>query len=314
MFTCFNVEHKKLKHKLKQACPIIEPIYSLAPEFGKNWEIDRQDITLNRVLGEGTYGVVYKGLWRYRKLVAVKELKTCNSMSREEFLAEASIMKNLHHRNLVKLYAICSKVDPIYIIQEYVLNGCLRNYLTENRKMKSFETLKDISAQIAFGMSYIESQNLIHRDLAARNVLLGENDVPKICDFGLARIAPAEYVSRRSDVRLPIRWMATESLKELRFSIKSDVWAFGVLLMEVFTFGEQPYKHIRNCADVERYVKSGRRMTNPPEYQIPNDLFDIMLQCWSEEPERRPTFESLSHYLKTTAICEPSYSDFSMSL
>lgn len=311
---CFNVEHRKLKHKLKKPCPKVEPIYSLGPEIGKNWEIDRQDITLNRTLGEGAYGVVYGGLWQNRKLVAVKVLRECTVASRKDFLTEASIMKSLHHKNLVTLYAICSKEDPIYIIQEYALNGSLLKYLTDNRNMKSFETLKEISAQIASGMSYIESQNLIHRDLAARNVLLSENDVPKICDFGLARITSAEYVSRRSDLKLPIRWMARESLLEWRFSIKSDVWAFGILLMEIFTFGERPYNHLRSSTDVERYVTSGRRMTNPPEHPIPIDLFDIMLQCWSEEPESRPTFQFLSHYLKTDAACQSLYAENRLSL
>lgn len=229
-------------------------------------------------------------------------------MSKNDFLVEACIMKTLHHRNLVTLYAICSKEEPIYIIQEYAPGGSLLLYLRRNRKIETFANLQYIAAQVAAGMSYIESKKLIHRDLAARNVLLGENNIAKICDFGLARSVSCEYVSRRNNIKLPVKWMALESMTEARYTIKSDVWSFGILLMEIFTYGEKPYKGIRS-ADIEDYLKGGQRMPNPPEYEIPDELYDVMWNCWLQDPQKRPTFEYLSHHFHSETSNEPRYNE-----
>lgn len=260
-------------------------------------------------LGSGQYGVVWQGLWRKRKRVAVKVLKP-GSMSKKDFLVEACIMKTLHHRNLVTLYAICSKEEPIYIIQEFAVGGCLLDYLRRTRKQETFPQLQYIAAQVAAGMAYIESKKLIHRDLAARNVLLGENNVAKICDFGLARSVSCEYVSRRDNIKLPIKWMALESITQARYTIKSDVWSFGILMMEIFTYGEKPYRGQNiGSDDIEEYLSSGYRMPNPPEYEIPDELYNVMCSCWLEDPEKRPTFEYLSHYFHSETSNEPRYNE-----
>lgn len=205
------------------------------------WEINRNEIQLIRKLGRGNFGEVFYGKWRNNIDVAVKTLRE-GTMSTQAFLQEAAIMKKFRHNRLVALYAVCSKEEPIYIVQEYMAKGSLLDFLREGEgRLLQFEDLIYIASQIASGMEYLETKQLIHRDLAARNVLIGENNVAKICgecraelarmftksyilDFGLARvIADDEYCPKQGS-RFPVKWTAPEAIVYGKFSIKSDVW------------------------------------------------------------------------------------------
>jgi len=262
------------------------------------WEIDRRDLKLMRKLGSGQFGEVWEGLWNHRMSVAIKTLKP-GSMNPTDFLAEASIMKKLKHPNLIQLYAVCTIEEPIYIVTELMKNGSLLDYLQSSRgRQLKMSVLIYIATQVARGMAHLEQQNYIHRDLAARNVLVGENNTVKIADFGLARIIK-EYAGgmyeAREGTKFPIKWTAPEAALYNRFTIKSDVWSYGILLTELVTFGRTPYPGMTN-AEVLRQVEHGYRLPQPTN--CPSSLYSIMRDCWHVQADCRPSFSALQYRLE----------------
>lgn len=264
------------------------------------WEIPREEITLNRKIGAGQFGDVWKGEWKGSVEVAVKTMKE-GTMSTDAFMKEAEMMKKLRHPKLVQLYAVCSKEEPIYIITEFMKNGSLLDYLRDNVGAFGMDILIDMGAQVASGMAYLEVQNFIHRDLAARNVLVGDNYNCKVADFGLARIIdPQNDYTASEGTKFPVKWTAPEAANYSKFSINSDVWSFGILLTEIVTFGRVPYPGMNN-AEVMKQVTNGYRMPKPqakPGPPCPDKLYEIMLQCWAQVPEDRPSFETLQYMLE----------------
>lgn len=233
--------------------------------------------------------------------VAVKTLRE-GTMSTQAFLQEAAIMKKFRHKRLVALYAVCSQQEPVYIVQEYMSKGSLLEFLRNgDGKFLQFEDLVYIAAQVASGMEYLESKYLIHRDLAARNVLIGENNVAKICDFGLARVIEDNEYCPKQGSRFPVKWTAPEAIIYGKFSIKSDVWSYGILLMELFTYGQIPYPGLHG-KDVIEQVERGYRMPKPVGHYLPDDIYRLMLQCWDSIPEKRSTFEFLNHYFELFTV------------
>uniref|UniRef100_A0A8C5J6L1 Vascular endothelial growth factor receptor 1 n=1 Tax=Junco hyemalis TaxID=40217 RepID=A0A8C5J6L1_JUNHY len=156
----------------------------------------------------------------------------------------------------------------------------------------TMEDLISYSFQVARGMEFLSSRKCIHRDLAARNILLSENNVVKICDFGLARdiYKNPDYV-RKGDARLPLKWMAPESIFDKIYNTKSDVWSFGVLLWEIFSLGASPYPGVQIDEDFCSRLKEGTRMRAPE--QATEEIYQIMLDCWQSNPNDRPRFSEL---------------------
>uniref|UniRef100_A0A8C4GQU5 Tyrosine-protein kinase n=1 Tax=Dicentrarchus labrax TaxID=13489 RepID=A0A8C4GQU5_DICLA len=246
----------------------------------------------------------YSGTWNGTTKVAVKTLKP-GTMSPESFLEEAQIMKKLRHDKLVQLYAVVSE-EPIYIVTEYMGKGSLLDFLKDGEgRVLKLPNLVDMAAQVAAGMAYIERMNYIHRDLRSANILVGDNLVCKIADFGLARLIEDNEYTARQGAKFPIKWTAPEAALYGKFTIKSDVWSFGILLTELVTKGRVPYPGMNNREVLEQ-VERGYRMPCPQD--CPSSLHELMLQCWKKDAEERPTFEYLQAFLEDYfTATEPQY-------
>ncbi|XP_033893215.1 tyrosine-protein kinase ABL1-like isoform X1 [Acipenser ruthenus] len=280
-------------------------VYGVSPNYDK-WEMERTDITMKHKLGGGQYGEVYEGVWKkYNLTVAVKTLKE-DTMEVEEFLKEAAVMKEIKHPNLVQLLGVCTREPPFYIITEFMTHGNLLDYLREcNREEVNAVVLLHMATQISSAMEDLEKKNFIHRDLAARNCLVGENHLVKVADFGLSRLMTGDTYTAHAGAKFPIKWTAPESLAYNKFSIKSDVWAFGVLLWEIATYGMSPYPGI-DLSQVYELLEKDYRMDRPEG--CPEKVYELMRGCWRWNPAERPSFAEI-HQDFETMFQESSISD-----
>ncbi|XP_069344443.1 proto-oncogene tyrosine-protein kinase ROS isoform X3 [Eulemur rufifrons] len=276
----------------------------------------REKLTLRLLLGSGAFGEVYEGtavdilgVGSGEIKVAVKTLKKGSTdQEKIEFLKEAHLMSKFNHPNILKQLGVCLLNEPQYIILELMEGGDLLTYLRKAR-MTTFHgplltlvDLVDLCVDISKGCVYLEQMHFIHRDLAARNCLVSVKDytspsrIVKIGDFGLARdIYKNDYYRKRGEGLLPVRWMAPESLMDGLFTTQSDVWSFGILIWEILTLGHQPYPAHSNL-DVLNYVQTGGRL-EPPR-NCPDDLWNLMIHCWAQEPDQRPTFHRIQDQLQ----------------
>ena len=271
------------------------PTAGLSKQANKEWEIDRRHIKLVKKVGTGQFGWVWKGLWNKTVPVAIKMLKP-GAMDRSEFLREAATMRELRHDNILQVYAVSTKKDPIYIISEFMVHGSLLEYLrSSDGRQSKLPHLVKLMEQIINGMRYLEEKHYVHRDLAARNVLVGDKLKCKVADFGLARLIETDAYEMHGKAKVPIRWTAPEAALYNRFTTKSDVWSFGIVLYEIITFGLYPYPSMSNAEVLEK-VQQGYRMPQP--FRCPAPVYGIMLKCWREDPATRLTFEGLQWELE----------------
>ncbi|XP_074856176.1 proto-oncogene tyrosine-protein kinase receptor Ret [Carettochelys insculpta] len=310
------------------------------PEDPK-WEFPRKNLVLGKTLGEGEFGKVVKATAFRLKgkagytTVAVKMLKENASQSElRDLLSEFNLLKQVNHPHVIKLYGACSQDGPLYLIVEYAKYGSLRSFLRESRKVgpsyvgsdanrnssylenpdERALTMGDLISfawQISRGMQYLADMKLVHRDLAARNVLVAEGRKMKISDFGLSRDVYEEdsYV-KRSKGRIPVKWMAIESLFDHIYTTQSDVWSFGVLLWEIVTLGGNPYPGIAP-ERLFNLLKTGYRMERPENCS--EEMYNLMLRCWKQEPDKRPTFADISKELEKMMVKSRDYLDLAAS-
>lgn len=262
------------------------------------WVIEDREVKYLEKIGKGEFGDVMLGNYKGKK-VAIKTMKELVTRRTNQFLAEATVMTSLQHDNLVCLLGIIldssdpATKAPMKIVTEFMSKGSLLEYLRS--RGRQYVTKKD---QIKFahdtckGMEYLESKNVIHRDLAARNVLISESDHAKVSDFGLA-LHNATFLQSG---KLPIKWTAPEALRDHSFSPKSDMWSFGVLLWEIYSFGRVPYPRIP-LADVVKHVEKGYKMEAPEG--CPKSIYDVMKKAWNLDVDKRPSFKEIGKTLET---------------
>ncbi|XP_049298689.1 insulin-like receptor isoform X1 [Anopheles funestus] len=283
----------------------VNPDYAGVTYKVDEWEVPRDHIIRLEELGQGSFGMVYKGIMT--KLdnetnvpCAIKTVtENATERERDSFLIEATIMKEFHTHHVVRLYGVVSLGQPTLVIMELMANGDLKSYLRrhrpdyENGEESSPQppTLKEIyqmAIEIADGMAYLSAKKFVHRDLAARNCMVAEDLTVKIGDFGMTRdIYETDYYRKGTKGFLPVRWMAPESLKDGMFSSCSDVFSYGVVLWEMATLASQPYQGLTND-QVLRYVIDGGVMERPEN--CPDKLYELMRICWQHRASARPSF------------------------
>ncbi|XP_052826194.1 focal adhesion kinase 1 isoform X6 [Octopus bimaculoides] len=265
----------------------------------KNYEIERESIQLEEILGEGQFGDVYRGLFydKDKKEIPVA-VKTCKeddeNLMTEKFLEEAYIMQQFDHPHIIKLIGICSVSRPVWIIMELAKHGEMRAYLQNNKQRLDQVTLIKYAYQLSTALSYLESKKFVHRDIAARNVLVSGSDCVKLGDFGLSRWVEEQSYYKASKGKLPIKWMAPESINFRRFTTASDVWMFGVCIWEILMYGVKPFQGVKNN-DVIGKIEGGERLPLPQD--CPPSLYYLMCSCWAYEPSKRPSFAKLRTWL-----------------
>ncbi|XP_072112705.1 fibroblast growth factor receptor 3-like isoform X2 [Mobula birostris] len=296
--------------------PMLANVSELELPADPKWEFQRPRLTLGKPLGEGCFGQVVMaeaiGIEKDKAnkpvTVAVKMLKDdATDKDLSDLVSEMEMMKMIgKHKNIINLLGACTQDGPLYVIVEFASKGNLREYLKARRppgmdysfdtckvpdEQLTFKDLVSCAYQVARGMEYLASQKCIHRDLAARNVLVTEDNVMKIADFGLARdVHNIDYYKKTTNGRLPVKWMAPEALFDRVYTHQSDVWSYGVLLWEIFTLGGSPYPGIP-VEELFKLLKEGHRMDKPAN--CTHELYMIMRECWHAIPSQRPTFKQL---------------------
>ncbi|XP_035252567.1 NT-3 growth factor receptor-like isoform X1 [Anguilla anguilla] len=290
--------------------------------------VKRRDIVLKRELGEGAFGKVFLAECynlsptKDKMLVVVKTLKDPTLAARKDFQREAELLTNLQHEHIVRFHGVCVDGDPLIMVFEYMKHGDLNKFLrahgpdamilVDGQPLQSngelgLSQMLHIATQIASGMVYLATQHFVHRDLATRNCLVGNGLLVKIGDFGMSRdIYSTDYYRVGGQTMLPIRWMAPESIMYRKFSTESDVWSFGVILWEIFTYGKQPWFQLANNEVIE-CIMQGRVLERPRI--CPKEVYDIMLGCWQREPQQRLNIKDVQKILYAMGKATPVYLD-----
>ncbi|XP_008281822.1 receptor tyrosine-protein kinase erbB-2 [Stegastes partitus] len=307
-----KLKRKETLRRILQEHELVEPLTpsGASPNQAQMRILKETELKKLRVLGAGAFGTVYKGVWapdgeNVKIPVAIKVLRENTSpKANKEILDEAYVMAGVASPYVCRLLGICL-TSTVQLVTQLMPYGCLLDYVRENKDRIGSQFLLNWCVQIAKGMSYLEEVRLVHRDLAARNVLVKNPNHVKITDFGLARLLDIDETEYHADGgKVPIKWMALESILHRRFTHQSDVWSYGVTVWELMTYGSKPYDTIpaREIPDV---LEGGERLPQPLICTI--DVYMIMVKCWMIDPESRPKFRDLVNEFTAMARDPPRY-------
>ncbi|XP_014015112.1 melanoma receptor tyrosine-protein kinase isoform X2 [Salmo salar] len=293
-----HIVRKRTLRRLLQERELVEPLTPSgeAPNQALLRILKETEFKKIKVLGSGAFGTVFKGVWipegeNMKIPVAIKVLREATSpKANKEILDEAYVMASVEHPHVCRLLGICL-TSTVQLITQIMPYGCLLDYVKENKDLIGSQCLLNWCVQIAKGMNYLEERHLVHRDLAARNVLVKTPHHVKITDFGLAKLLTADEKEYHADGgKVPIKWMALESILHWTYTHQSDVWSYGVTLWELMTFGSKPYDGIQ-AREIAGVLEKGERLPQPPICTI--DVYMIMVKCWMIDADSRPRFREL---------------------
>nr|KAF7432422.1 hypothetical protein H0235_005346 [Vespula pensylvanica] len=306
------LRNRQKKKKQERLIASVNPDYIETKYIIDSWEVPRESVEILEELGLGNFGMVCRGRLDNNIDVAIKTIsETASEREKNEFLNEASVMKNFSTFHVIKLLGVVSIGNPPFVVMELMENGDLKTYLRRIRDthfVPNASRIIRMAAEIADGMAYLESKKFVHRDLAARNCMVSKDLVCKIGDFGMARdIYETDYYKIGKKGLLPIRWMAPENLSDGVFTSDSDVWSFGVVLYEILTLAEIPYQGFSN-EEVLNYVLHKGSLGIPRN--CPENIQKIMEKCFKWRPNDRPTFMEIVAELEPFLgqdFCEKSF-------
>ncbi|EGT58784.1 hypothetical protein CAEBREN_08755 [Caenorhabditis brenneri] len=309
------------QHHLQQArrFPSQEPIDD---NLYKVFEITPSQLSVREKIGDGQFGVVHQGIYTSGLFapepmaVAIKMChKTATNAERAQLEQEIRTVATFDHPNVIKLIGVCYMDNSLLAVFEYMVHGDLHELLKVRVPPADHDIggiteanseFLYIATQIALGMEYLTSMSFIHRDLATRNCLVGDTRTIKIADFGLMRTSyGTDYYKMIHRSWMPVRWMSKEAIEQGRFSEASDVWSFGVTLWEIWSFGRQPYEGATNQQVIE--LIANRHLLECP-HNCPTNIYSLMVECWHENIERRPTFSEIRSRLQSWSLASPAHS------
>ncbi|XP_068118042.1 tyrosine-protein kinase Srms-like [Hyperolius riggenbachi] len=293
-FTCVHdlVLYHRYHLEDHKCLPLVPFLSSLSSS--ENWERPSSDFTLVRKVSDFDIShyrfTRWESSWKEGRRKVLVHTMSREFFTRNHFMSGMEVLKTLSHRNVAELYALCTTEDPVYIVTECMEKGDLQSFLCgeEGHRLSESELLH-IADQVLVGMAYLEAKRVLHLDLCCRNILVGNDLVCKISQFGFAIQEKGKHVWPPGKKML-VKWMPPEVIEQGEVSSKTDVWSFGILLYEIFSLGQTPYKGVTS-KEAAKNMLAGYRLPMPP--LCPADVYDLMLKCWYEDPRKRPTFQQI---------------------